>query len=134
MLAIAPPGTRTGAAGVTSGNNFMGPTGPKNGRQDARPGKSVAPVSYESVQEFHRRINSTIDSVQAGIWQAGVHELLGFATDFGFGRERGVQTLALKTSRKSAYIRFGLETLLGSSEADQLVMREAIRSAIIELS
>ena len=46
------------------------------------------------------RMSSAIESVQAGIWQAGVHELLGYATDFGFGRDRGMQTLVLKTSRK----------------------------------
>jgi hypothetical protein len=106
-----------------------------DGRQRSN-GRATAEVlpSYESVQEFHRRIHSAIEAVQAAIWQAGVQELMSYATDFGFGRERGVQTLVLKTRHKSAYLRFGWETMLGSSVADQQIIQEAIRSAIRELS
>jgi len=75
-----------------------------------------------------------IETVQAGIWQAGVHELLGYATDFGFGRDRGVQTLVLKTSRKSAYVRLHWATVMGTSGSDQQQVQDAIQSAITELS
>ena len=75
-----------------------------------------------------------VEQVQAGIWAAGVHDLLGYATDFAFGQARGVQTLALKTSRKSAYLRFKWDTVLGNTPADQDMVRDAIRSAITELS
>ena len=91
-------------------------------------------ISIDAAQEFHRRMANAIEKVQAGIWAAGVHDLLGYATDFGFGHGRGMQTLALKTSRKSAYLRFKWETVLSNAAADQDQVTEAIRSAIIELS
>ena len=112
----------------------MESSGQDNGRRDSKAGKSAPHVTLDSVQEFHRRIADAIVTVQNGIWQSGTHELLGSATDFGFGRERGVQTLVLKTSRKSAYIRFSLETLLSASEADKRLISDAVRSAIVELS
>ena len=37
-----------------------------------------------------------IEAVQAGIWQEGMHELLGYATDYAFGDQRGLQRLVLK--------------------------------------
>ncbi|SPE22502.1 hypothetical protein SBBP1_1670001 [Burkholderiales bacterium] len=89
--------------------------------------------TIEMTQEFHRRIAGTVEAVQAGIWKAGVHELLGYATDFGFGQQRGVQTLVLKTSRRSAHVRLNWDTILGDAPADRQLVDEAIRSAIIEL-
>src|SRR3989304_1697083 len=59
----------------------------------------------ETAQEFHRRMAAIIDAVQAGIWQTGVHALLGYATDYAFGQERGLQTLVLKTGNRSSYVR-----------------------------
>lgn len=96
--------------------------------------RSVEHFTLEVAQEFHRRMAGAIEAVQAGIWQAGGRELLGYATDFGFGRGAGIQTLALKTSRKSAYLRLHWDTILGASEADQQLVKDAIRSAITELS
>jgi hypothetical protein len=92
-----------------------------------------ASFSVEQTQEFHRRVNLLIEAVQAGIWEAGTHELLGYSTDFGLGQKRGAQTLALKTSRKSAYLRFHWDTILGDGSADRRLMEEATRSAIVEL-
>jgi hypothetical protein len=94
----------------------------------------VAPAfTFEVTQQFHRRVAALIESVQAGLWQAGKHELLGYSTDFGFGQKRGVQTLVLKTSRKSAYLRFHWDTLLGDAATDRDHMDEVVRSAITEL-
>jgi len=95
---------------------------------------SPEPFTFEVTQQFHSRVAALIASVQAGLWQAGRHDLLGYSTDFGFGQKRGVQTLVLKTSRKSAYLRFHWDTLLGDASADRQHMDEAVRSAIIELS
>jgi len=89
--------------------------------------------SFETTQEFHRRVAGTVEAVQAGIWKAGVHDLLGYATDFGFGQKHGVQTLVLKTRRKSAYLRLHWDTILGDSSADRQIVDDAIRSAITEL-
>lgn len=89
--------------------------------------------TIEMTQEFHRRIAGTVEAVQAGIWKAGVHDLLGYSTDFGFGQQRGVQTLVLKTSRRSAHVRLHWDTILGDSDADRQQVVEAIQSAITEL-
>ena len=101
-------------------------------RNRSAPGAEPFPMA--TAQEFHRRMAAAIEAVQAGIWQAGVHELLGYATDFGFGRDRGVQTLVLKTSRKSAYVRLNWDTVLGTSEADRQLVHDAVARAITELS
>lgn len=90
--------------------------------------------SIAVAQEFHRRIADTVEKVQAGIWDTGMRELLGHSTDFGFGQGRGAQTLVLKTSRKSAYLRLSWDTILGNSAADRELVQAAIRSAITELS
>jgi len=87
-----------------------------------------------AAQEFHRRIALAVEAVQAGVWEAGGRDLLGHSTDFGFGQSRGAQTLVLKTSRKSAYLRLGWDTIMGDSPADQGLVQAAIRSAITELS
>ena len=75
-----------------------------------------------------------IDAVQTGIWQEGVHDLLGYATDYAFGEKRGLQTLVLKSSHRSAYVRLQWETVMGDADADRQLMQEAIKSAINELS
>jgi hypothetical protein len=58
--------------------------------------------TLEEAQEFHRRMAAIIAAVQAGIWEAGQHNLLGYATDYAFGQERGLQTLILPRSRSPA--------------------------------
>ena len=85
-------------------------------------------------REFHRRIAAIIDAVQAGIWQTGVHHLLGYSTDFAFGQERGLQTLVLKTRNRSMYVRLQWDSILGDTPADRQVVDEAVRSAIQELA
>ena len=75
-----------------------------------------------------------VDAVQAGIWQAGLHDLLGYATDYAFGQERGQQTLVLKTRNRSAYVRLHWNTVLGDTPADRQVVDAAIKSAINELT
>jgi hypothetical protein len=90
--------------------------------------------TVEAAQEFHRRMAAIIDAVQAGIWQAGLHDLLGYATDYAFGQERGRQTLVLKTHNRSAYVRLQWDAILGDTPADRQLVDDAIRSAISELS
>jgi hypothetical protein len=85
-------------------------------------------------REFHRRMAAIIDAVQAGIWEAGVHDLLGYATDYAFGQQRGQQTLVLKSRNRSAYVRLQWDTVMGDTDADRQRVNEAIKSAINELS
>lgn len=75
-----------------------------------------------------------VDAVQAGIWQAGLHDLLGYATDYAFGQERGQQTLVLKTRNRSAYVRLQWDTILGETPSDRQAMDDAIKRAINELT
>jgi hypothetical protein len=75
-----------------------------------------------------------IDAVQSGIWEAGVHNLLGYATDYAFGQQRGLQTLVLKSSNRSAYVRLHWDTIMGNTEGDRQLVDAAISSAIRELS
>lgn len=90
--------------------------------------------TVEMAQEFHRRMAAIIDAVQAGIWQTGVHHLLGYSTDFAFGQERGLQTLVLKTRNRSKYVRLQWDTILGDTPTDRQHVDDAIRSAITDLA
>jgi hypothetical protein len=89
--------------------------------------------TIDVTREFHRRMATIIDAVQTGIWQEGVHDLLGYATDYAFGEKRGLQTLVLKGNHRSAYVRLQWETVIGDTDADRLRAQEAIKSAINEL-
>jgi hypothetical protein len=75
-----------------------------------------------------------IDAVQTGVWSAGVHDLVGYATDFAFGQQRGLQTLVLKTRNRSAYVRLNWDTVMGDTDADRQLVAQAVSSAIRELS
>ena len=75
-----------------------------------------------------------IDAVQTGIWEAGVHDLLGYATDYAFGQQRGLQTLVLKTKFRSAYVRLHWDTVMGDTDVDRQLVDLKIKSAINELS
>jgi hypothetical protein len=90
--------------------------------------------TVELAQEFHRRMATIIDAVQAGIWQNGVHDLLGYDSDYGFGQKRGLQTLVLKTGHRSTYLRLHWDTILGDTPADRQLVDDAIRSAINALA
>lgn len=90
-------------------------------------------LTADVAQEFHRRIAAIIDAVQTGILHAGLHDLLGHATDYAFGPERGRQTLVLKTRNRSTYIRLQLNTVLGNEPADRQAVNDAIGNAINEL-
>ena len=92
------------------------------------------PDTVDVPREFHRRMAAIIDAVQTGVWQASAHDLLGYATDYAFGDERGLQTLVLKTSRRSAYVRLQWETIMADSSADRQVVENAINNAIEELT
>ncbi|MEO5701675.1 MAG: hypothetical protein ABIS17_01530 [Casimicrobiaceae bacterium] len=91
------------------------------------------PLTIEVPREFHRRMAAIIDAVQAGIWEGGVHDLLGYATDYAFGQERGLQTLVLKTRRRSAYVRLHWDVIMGEVPADRERVAQAITAAINEL-
>ena len=92
------------------------------------------PASVDVPREFHRRMAAIIEAVQTGIWEAGVHDLLGYATDYAFGQQRGLQTLVLKSKHRSAYVRLYWDTVMGDADTDKAVIDQAIRSAIRELS
>ena len=91
------------------------------------------PLTIDVPREFHRRMAAIIDTVQTGIWQEGVHDLLGYATDYAFGQQRGLQTLVLKSKHRSAYVRLRWDTVMGDAVADRQLVDDAIRNAIIEL-
>lgn len=81
-------------------------------------------------QEFHRRMATIVDAVQVGIWQCGRHDLLGYDSDYGFGQQRGIQTLVLKTGRRSAYVRLDWDTILGDTPIERQQVDDAVRKAI----
>ena len=92
------------------------------------------PLTVEVPREFHRRMAAVIEAVQTGIWQSGVHDLLGYATDYAFGDQRGLQTLVLKSKHRSAYVRLQWETIMGDTVADRQLIDDAIKNAIHELT
>jgi len=75
-----------------------------------------------------------IEAVQTGIWQHGVHDLLGYATDYAFGDKRGLQTLVLKSKHRSAYVRLQWETIMSDAIAQRQLVENAIQNAIHELT
>jgi hypothetical protein len=91
------------------------------------------PATVDVPREFHRRMAVIIDAVQTGIWQEGVHDLLGYATDYAFGQQRGLQTLVLKNRHRSAYVRLHWDTLMSDAVADRQLVDEIIQNAIREL-
>src|SRR5947209_20521049 len=96
----------------------------------AVPAVQTDPANVEIPREFHRRMAAIIESVQTGIWQKGVHDLLGYATDYAFGDKRGLQTLVLKSKHRSAYVRLQWETIMSDAPADQQTVANAIHNAI----
>src|SRR5689334_23089748 len=91
-------------------------------------------ISVDVPREFHRRTAAIIDAVQCGLWSAGVHDLLGYATDYAFGSSRGLQTLVLKSNHRSAYVRLEWEAIMSDSAAHRQLVDNAIKSAIAELT
>jgi hypothetical protein len=63
-----------------------------------------------------------------------VHDLLGYATDYAFGQQRGMQTLVLKSRNRSAYVRLNFDTVVGDTDADRAAVDAAVKSAIAELT
>jgi hypothetical protein len=92
------------------------------------------PLTVDVPREFHRRMAALIEAVQTGIWQEGVHDLLGYATDYAFGDKRGLQTLVLKTKHRSAYVRLQWETIMSDAIADRQLVDNAVKNAIRELT
>jgi hypothetical protein len=92
------------------------------------------PLTVDVPREFHRRMAAIIEAVQTGVWEAGVHELLGYATDYAFGDKRGLQTLVLKSRHRSAYVRLQREIIMRDTVADQRLVETAVETAIRELS
>src|SRR5271154_5555827 len=91
------------------------------------------PLTVDVPREFHRRMAAIIDAVQTGIWQEGVHDLLGYATDYAFGQQRGLQTLVLKSKHRSAYVRLHWDTIMRDTVSDRLLVDQAILNAMNEL-
>jgi len=96
--------------------------------------KDKDPLTVDVPREFHRRMAAIIDAVQTRIWEAGVHDLLGYATDYAFGQQRGLQTLVLKSKHRSAYVRLHWDTVMGDTDADRQLVDLSIKSAINELT
>jgi len=92
------------------------------------------PLSVDVPREFHRRMAALIEAVQTGIWQEGVHDLLGYATDYAFGDKRGLQTLVLKSKHRSAYVRLQWETIMSDADADRQLVDTAVKNPIRELT
>jgi hypothetical protein len=92
------------------------------------------PVTVDVPLEFHRRMAAIIAAVQAGVWEKGIHDLLGYATDYAFGDRRGLQTLVLKSKHRSAYVRLQWETIMSDAVADRQLVDDAVKSAIQELT
>ena len=105
-----------------------------NGTMGAPPTGDKGHVTLDVTREFQRRMAAIIDAVQSGVWEAGVHDLLGHATDYAFGQQRGLQTLVLKTTNRSAYVRLTWDTVMGTSDEDRHLVDAAIKSAIRELT
>jgi hypothetical protein len=91
-------------------------------------------LSIDVPREFHRRMAAIIEAVQTGMWEAGVHDLIGYATDFAFGEQRGLQTLVLKSKHRSAYVRLQWDSVMGDADADRKLVAAAVQSAINELT
>ena len=91
------------------------------------------PTTLEIAREFHRRMAAIIDAVQVGTWNADVHHVLGYATDYASGRQ-DVHTLVLKSSHRSAYVRLQWDTIMGDTQAHRQAVENAISAAIDELS
>lgn len=88
------------------------------------------PFTVSMAQEFHRRMAAIVDAVQVGIWHKDRHELLGYDSDYGFGQQRGSQTLILKTARRSTYVRLNWDTILGDGPEERAHVEDAIHQAI----
>jgi hypothetical protein len=100
---------------------------------NASPVMDKDPLTVDVPREFHRRMAAIIDAVQTRIWEEGVHDLLGYATDYAFGQQRGLQTLVLKSKHRSAYVRLHWDTVMGDAVADRQLVDEATRNAVSEL-
>jgi hypothetical protein len=100
----------------------------------AAPMTDEDPHSIETPRLFQQRMAAIIEAVQTGIWEAGVHDLLGYATDYAFGQQRGLQTLVLKSRNRSAYVRLDWDSVIGDSDAARQTVDQAIKSAIKELT
>ena len=92
------------------------------------------PLAVDVPREFQRRMAAIIEKVQVAIWDRGVHDLLGYATDYAFGQQRGMQTLVLKSRNRSAYVRLNFDTVVGDTDADRAAIDAAVKSAIAELT
>ena len=90
-------------------------------------------VTVDQARAFHARMAGIIGAVQTGIWEAGVHDLLGYATDYAFGEQRGVQTLVLKSKHRSAYVRLSWNAVMDDTDTARQLVDQAIRAAIDEL-
>ena len=93
-----------------------------------------AGITLDAVREFHRRMAVMIEAVQTGVWERGFHGVLGYATDYAFGQDRGVQTLVLKTKHRSSYVRLQWDTVMGDGIADTQAVRTTIANAIGQLT
>ena len=92
------------------------------------------PLAVDVPREFQRRMAAIIEQVQVAIWDRGVHDLLGYATDYAFGQQRGIQTLVLKSRNRSAYVRLNFDTVVGDTDTDRAAVDAAVKSAIAELT
>lgn len=98
------------------------------------PRAGAASLKEDVPLDFHRRMFAIIMAVQESVWAKGVQQLLGYATDYGLGQARGVQTLVLKTRGRSAYVRLQWETIMSDAEESRRQVADAVQAAIGELT
>ena len=91
-------------------------------------------MTLDTVREFHRRMAAMIEAVQTGVWERGLHDLVGYSTDYAFGQERGVQTLVLKTKHRSSYVRLHWDSIMGDGATELQLVATTIGHAISELT
>lgn len=91
-------------------------------------------LTVDVVREFHRRMAAVIEAVQTGVWERGVHHMLGYATDYALGQDSGVQTLVLKTRHRSSYVRLQWNIVMGDGIDERQAVQTTINDAIRELS
>lgn len=115
-------------------NNILSqPSSPSSPLSGERPPGTVTSKNGPPL-EFHRRMFDVITAVQAGVWDKGVQQVLGYATDYGMGQERGVQTLVLKTRGRSAYVRLHWNVIMSDENESRQQVAAAVRAAIGELA
>ena len=74
-----------------------------------------------------------IDAVQNGIWQAGVHDLLGYRHGLRLWTATRPADSCAEEQYRSADVRLHWDTVMGDTVADRELVYQSIRNAIGQL-